>query len=87
MYTAENINYRRPLLARDDLWNLHHTAQGTNTRLDMAVGNIKSAAELFSRTVQMNSSPRMSTTLSQFCHSIGRSSQRIYPRVLKVSVA
>lgn len=39
-YTAENTNYRRPLFALDDLRKLHHTAQGTNTGLAMAVGNI-----------------------------------------------
>lgn len=39
-YTAENTNHRRPLFALDDFWNLHHTNQGTNTRLAIAVGNI-----------------------------------------------
>jgi len=39
-YTAENTNHRRPLFALDDLRKLHHTTQGTNTRLAIAVGNI-----------------------------------------------
>jgi hypothetical protein len=39
-YTAENTNHRRPLFALDDLRKFHHTAQGTNTRLAIAFGNI-----------------------------------------------